>query len=350
MKKLQRFFWICSGADLGILQKAPTEHNKYAGIGATIFFTGVFAALSGSYALFTVFDSVWISVFFGLLWGLMIFNLDRYIVSGMRKEGNAWKELGLATPRILLALLISIVIAKPLELKIFEKEIAPELVMMEQESYANQEQQLKQRFLPTQDSLKREMNVLKAEIAQQIQKRDQLDIAAQQEADGTGGSKKRNLGPIYKVKKIDADKAAAELKSIEERNGIRIAALQQKSNYYDSLMGLELIALEKSKRNGLAARMEALDRLTDKSEAIAWAHVFIMLLFIAVETAPVLVKLISNKGPYDHLLKIAEHGFSVQQIEELAKINKETKDRTHNYPEVESSFIHERLDAELGRS
>jgi len=350
MKKLQRFFWICSGADLEILQKTPTEHNKYAGIGATIFFTGVFAALSGAYALYTVFDSAWTSALFGLIWGLMIFNLDRYIVSGMRKEGNFWKEFGLATPRILLALLISVVIAKPLELKIFEKEIAPELVVMEQESYGMQEGQMKQRFLPTQDSLKREIEALKQEMSLATIKRDQLNLSAQQEADGTGGSKKRNLGPIYKVKRADADRAEEELKLLEARNNVKISLLESKSTMYDSLMGNELASLEKSKRDGMAARLEALGRLTDRSEAIAWAHVFIMLLFIAIETAPVLVKLISNKGPYDNLLKIAEHGFTALQIEELAKMNKDTKDRTRNYPEVENTFINNRLDTELGRS
>jgi hypothetical protein len=32
-------------------------------------------------------------------------------------------------------------------------------------------------------------------------KRDELDRIAQEEADGTGGTRKRNAGPIYKIKK-----------------------------------------------------------------------------------------------------------------------------------------------------
>ena len=64
------FFWHCSGADMELLKKCPTESSKYVGIGATIFFTGLFAALSGAYALYTVFDSIiavrcfWISLGF----------------------------------------------------------------------------------------------------------------------------------------------------------------------------------------------------------------------------------------------------------------------------------------------
>ena len=36
--------------------------------------------------MFTVFEDVWISAGFGILWGLMIFNLDRYIVSSIKKR------------------------------------------------------------------------------------------------------------------------------------------------------------------------------------------------------------------------------------------------------------------------
>ena len=189
MKKITSFFLICSGADSSLLQKTPTDTSKYAGMGATIFFTGLFAALAAGYALYTVFDNVWIASLSGLFWGLMIFNLDRYIVSSMRKEGKFSKELWMAVPRIILAIIISIVIAKPLEMKIFEKEIAPELIVMEQEAYGRQESQLKARYLPTQDSLKQERTSLRAVISEKARKRDELVRIAQEEADGTGGSR-----------------------------------------------------------------------------------------------------------------------------------------------------------------
>ena len=146
MKKIKFFFWLCSGANRPLLEKCPTEASKYVGIGATIFFTGVFAALAGAYALYIVFENYITSILFGIVWGLMIFNLDRYIVSSMRKEGNTNKEFYTALPRVILAVLISLVIAKPLEMKIFEKEINSELELMEQQSFAQKEQLIKQRF------------------------------------------------------------------------------------------------------------------------------------------------------------------------------------------------------------
>ena len=347
MQKLISFFWFCSGADTEILKKCPTEAAKYTGIGATVFFTGVFALLSASYALFTVFDNVFSAIVFGLVWGLMIFNLDRFIVSSMRKEGRPGREFAMAIPRLVLAVLISVVIARPLELKIFEKEIAPELVVMEQEKYASQETQLMSRFVPYQDSLRAQIAVLKNELTEKAAKRDALLRIAQEEADGTGGSRRRNLGPIYKVKKADADRAELELNDLTSRNQERIASIEMLLAKSIADMNRELSSLERSRMNGPAARMEALDRITANSDAILAAHWFILLLFIAIETAPVFVKLISPKGPYDNLLRIAEHGFIVEETESTARANAESKRRSETLPDHERGFIRDRLDAEL---
>ena len=319
------------------------------GIGATIFFTGLFAAIAGGYSLYTVFDNIYGAVFFGLLWGLMIFNLDRYIVSGMRKEGRFTKEFLMASPRIVLAVLISIVIAKPLELKIFEKEITPELVVMEQEKFAEQELVIKDRFRATQDSLKAQVRELQEQIAIKMSRRDELVRIAQQEADGTGGSGKRNPGPIYKIKKADADKADQEVAEITQRNESRISELNSQIRQNDQLIARETNGIERSKINGPAARIEALDRLTSQSSAIWWAHWFIALLFIIIETTPVFVKLISPKGPYDNLLKIEEDKFSVEEAEVLAKTHSETKHRNAAMPQHEKQFLDNRLNASLGK-
>jgi hypothetical protein len=56
---LKQFFILCSGADNEILEGCSQgEQTKYAGIGATVFFTAVMF-IASSYALFTVFDSVY---------------------------------------------------------------------------------------------------------------------------------------------------------------------------------------------------------------------------------------------------------------------------------------------------
>ena len=118
------FLWWCSGAYQKLLRLYPSEHNKYGGIGGVILATFVLAGLSAGYAIYSVFGNIYWTLFFALIWGLIIFNFDRFLVSTMRKYGVSFgKQVQLALPRFVLALLIGITIARPLELKIFEKEI-----------------------------------------------------------------------------------------------------------------------------------------------------------------------------------------------------------------------------------
>ena len=349
MKKLKNFFWLCSGANRTLLEKCPTEASKYAGIGATIFFTGIFAAMAGAYALYTVFENYFAAIIFGIVWGLMIFNLDRYIVSSMRKEGNAQKEFYTALPRIVLAVLISLVIAKPLEMKIFEKEINSELELMEQRSFAEKEQAIKQRYELEQAAIKQEITRLKLEIDNKTLKRDELRRHASEEADGTGGSMRRNAGPIYQIKKSDAERVDLELQELVAKNSALIASAQVRLGQIDAEIGAEIATLKRGNLSGPAARMDALSNITSKSEAIWLASWFIILLFIAVETAPVFVKLISPRGPYDHLLLIDERGVESLMYEELARQNKDVKKRTAKYPAFEKDYIDGRLETSLDR-
>ena len=127
---VNEFFWICSGANRHILRQCPTEYSKYFGIGGTIFFTAAMAALSGGYAFFTIFDSTKLAVIFGIFWGLLIFNLDRFIVNTMYSDGKhtiSWSELFSGLPRIIIAIFLGVVISTPLEMKIFEDRIETQI-------------------------------------------------------------------------------------------------------------------------------------------------------------------------------------------------------------------------------
>ncbi|HMP28888.1 MAG TPA: DUF4407 domain-containing protein, partial [Saprospiraceae bacterium] len=215
MDKIKNFFLLCSGVDKNILTHAKTDEIKHAGIGATIFFTGVFAFLASFYALYTVFFNVWASLLFGILWGLMIFNLDRYIVSSMRKKENMFRNLTMSTPRIVLAVIISIVIAKPLELKIFESEINAELISMQQETRKLHEDKLKLRYETDLLKINDEIALTKTQIDASKANFDKLTAEALGEADGTGGSKIRNMGPIYKAKNQAALIAGEEYQKVK---------------------------------------------------------------------------------------------------------------------------------------
>jgi hypothetical protein len=93
--------WWCAGADEYFLMKSPKQDRvKYAGIGGIVLCTGLLAAVSGGFAFHTIFgpkgdaidDSliastghmIGVSVF-AIVWGLIIFNLDRFIISSTGK-------------------------------------------------------------------------------------------------------------------------------------------------------------------------------------------------------------------------------------------------------------------------
>ena len=85
---LNEFLWTCAGVNKKILRQCPTDYAKYAGIGGTILFTALMAMLSGGYALNFVFDNQSLAICFGVFWGLLIFNLDRFIVNTMYSDGK----------------------------------------------------------------------------------------------------------------------------------------------------------------------------------------------------------------------------------------------------------------------
>lgn len=303
MRYIQDFFLFCSGANRSLLKKAPIEMNKYVGIGATIFFTGLLAAIASGYAAYTIFNNYSISFITGVIWGLMIFNLDRLIVSTMIKKNSASSNFVIALPRILLALLIAIVIAKPLELKIFQSEIESELVLMEQERFKTQDDLIKSRFISQIDTLTDEISTWKTEIEEKQKVRDDLIAIANAEADGTGGSGNKNIGPIYRVKKDAADKAQEELDFVADKNNKLIQNHESTILSIREQINSELTSSKRVGLSGFAARLEGLERAGMKSAAIKMATLFITLLFIAIELAPIITKLMMERGPYDLLLE-----------------------------------------------
>lgn len=310
MHRITQFFWFCSGATMCLLKRTPTESNKYLGIGATVFFTGVFAALAAGYALNTVFQSIWPAMFFGLFWGLMIFNLDRFIVASMRKKEHAWAEWKLAIPRLILAVLLAVVISKPLELKMFEREINRKLDEKKTELIAESKLNLTRGF-PEIGELESKIDGLKLEVKDFEAYRDQvqLEYDAERFGEKTGATSGIvGLGTNAKKKEEQLDAAQAQLNQLRQANQLRIDELEAQIREF---MGLRQLEFEKQQVSiaafdGLAARMNALNMLTQESQAMAMANLFIMLLFIAIETAPIFVKLISPRGPYDEFLELYE--------------------------------------------
>ncbi len=343
MDKLNRFFWFCSGAHIPTLEKYPTEQNKYTGIGATIFFTGLFAALSGGYAMYFVFKgddlAVIFALIFGFLWGAAIFNMDRYIVASINKSASTNKQLLQATPRILLAIMIGMVISRPIELKIFDKEIKERLKV----SYLNGQRSkidtlnkaFENKYQVEFDRLNREKatrDSLEKGIKADRQKLN-FEIFGNKTAETSGVM---GYGPYAKRKEAEIKQREVELDSLK-------ATINKSESFVDKRKEFDGLFTEKlyTKKQldsladlaGFADRNWALGQLkfnvdgTSDSNT-ATAVTFIGLLFIFFECLPVFVKLMSARGPYDYATADGDE-VSIYQSKKDKDFHLEVADNIH---------------------
>lgn len=302
---LKRFFILCSGVDTDIVNGCSNgEQNKYAGIGATVFFTAIMAFIASSYALFTVFDNIYTAIFFGLVWGFLIFNLDRFIVSTIKKRDNFLDEFIQATPRIALAIIIAIVISKPLEIKIFQKEIETVLLKEKNTMALANKKQVANYFQSDVDKNKAEIDSLKSDITKKEKEVNDLYSVFITEAEGTAGTKKLGKGPVYKEKREKHDAALKQLDSLKAVNATKIKEKEAKAKILQADLDKKVTETQPiiDGFDGLMARINALNKLP-------WLpSFFIMLLFLAIETSPIIAKLLSPKGEYDFKQEDAEMG------------------------------------------
>ncbi|HEV2355802.1 MAG TPA: DUF4407 domain-containing protein [Puia sp.] len=296
------FLWWCSGAYQDLLKQCPSEQTKYAGLGGVLLATFVLAALSAGYAIYSVFSNPFWAFTFAAVWGLIIFNFDRFLVSTMRKYGvSRHKQIWMATPRVALALLIGFTIARPLELKIFEKEIDVQVV-----ANRHRKMLLNDSLLQAEDRSALQTATLERQrlTGRRLAMQDTLNRLQQayiEEADGTGGSGRRGIQQLTRLKQ-DAYNAALQRSTPELRQ------LGQEIAYQDSLARGINAAREVRRRDyearvtadvGFLEKNKALSDLAGHEPSVFWADFLITLLIILIETGPILSKLIMNTGPYD---------------------------------------------------
>lgn len=299
---------MCSGADPDLLADSPkSEQIKFAGIGGTVFFTAVMAFIASGYALYTVFDSVPIAIGFAFIWGLLIFNLDRFIVSTIRKQDNKLAELTQVMPRIILALIIAVVISKPMELKIFEKEIDRVLLEQKNAKTLDNQDQITAIYAKEFSRLQAEIGAVDESVERKRVKVENLYDTYIAEAEGRDGTLLLGKGPVYEEKREKHDASLAEL-TVMKDNAVRL-----KEPLFAALVQLK--DREKAHINDTQPIIDGFDGLMARISALGelpWLpSFFIFLLFLAIETSPILAKLLAPSGTYDLMYNDAEESVAV---------------------------------------
>lgn len=240
----------------------------------------------------------------------------------MRKTGELWRQFGMALPRIIMATILGIVISKPLELKIFEKEIDKQLNVIINRNKAKLQTEIKQRYdiqgkfyHSERDSLFAQQKRLKVELNQATLDLEKEIVGTSTETT-TGeigyGSNAKRKEELKKLKQQDYD-------NFNTQNRAKLDSLDSRIKSENTEFETELANTNpiEDRYNGFAARIQALSELGAEFKILGVASLFITLLFILLEVSPVLVKLIMPRGPYDYLLELHEFQFQSRNSEDI---------------------------------
>ncbi|MGY2001663.1 DUF4407 domain-containing protein [Blastococcus sp. SYSU DS1024] len=362
---------VLAGARPDVLAAAPGARPKFVALGGVLLSTGALAAVSAAFAVAMALGVWWpLAVLVGLGWGAVVVNLDRMLLVGMAHDASLKRNFAMAVPRVGLALVLGVVVATPLTLQVFHKEIDAEIVAMQAEAADAHRLALESdsRFaglpalrerIAAQEAVVASggaadpgLEVVRAGVAEKQAAYDRavslqrdLDAKAQCELDGTCGTGDAGTGEAYLQARAAADaqtavvtSARAELDAAVAAVGAaegRSAALASSSLDGDRAELTRLTAeLERLQAafdtqnegsGGILLRLEALDRLGERNGTLAAAQFMLSLLFMCVEVLPVLMKLLLNFSPptaYDRLVQLRDSGDV--ELEEMAQESRRT--------------------------
>jgi hypothetical protein len=341
--RIMRFFWKSAGADRYILERSTYgDQIKYLCLGGIILATGLMAGLAGGYAFYTIFEprgsalnsfrttadiagaydaihfpTLIKASLFGIFWGLIIFNIDRFIITSTGKgdgtEEITGKEIRSALPRILMGAIIALTISKPVEIRMFKTEI--DVKLHEKQMEQQQIYKAKTDSLFNSELLKKDLGIEKTETELK-DKRERYRNLEQQYIEE---ARIITVGPRAKAIKEQMDGLGKEIKDLENHPDYLRIKKEKDEIEKDRAKALSVSEKHAAGLDGL------LERIKLAHEISGWAiSLFITLLFMAIELTPIFFKLMLIKSPYDYL---------EENIKELVKAEKGIEVQYNFYPE-----------------
>lgn len=330
---LMRLFWKACGADRTLLEKSTySDQIKYFCLGGIVIATGVLAGIAGGYAIYTIFEpkgsaldtqihlpTLFMALIFGVIWGLVIFNIDRFIVTSTGKGDGTEKitkdEILAAIPRILMGMIIALTISKPVEIRMFKSEIDQALFSKQQEIQRKEKKKINAKYLIELKEISRSILKFENEISQAKLDYQNYDNLAVQEWEGKSGTNQKGDGSAYRMKRAEADNYKRIWETTDKNNQKKITALTDEREELKVQMKEELSMVKRKteKLDGL------LERIKLAHQVAGWQiSLFITLLFMVIELTPIFFKMMLIKSPYDYMdenvkeLARAEMGIEIE--------------------------------------
>jgi hypothetical protein len=338
---LMKMFWKAAGADQYLLERSTySDQVKYFCLGGIVVATGVMAALAGGYAFYTIFapkdpvngdllfsiSDVISSSIFGIIWGLIIFNIDRFIVASTGKgdgtEAITKQEILNAIPRIIMGIIIALTISKPIEIRMFQTEIQTELTKQKDSIKLKNKKTYEEKYQEGIDKKEKEINAINSKIDKAEQHYLKLDQDINDLVAGIGKytGKPCNIGkncPKHSQLYLSKDNAKINWDKLKIEQSKNLNRLNKEKDQIiierdQKIKDLDII---EEGLNGLGVRIRL---ISNPKVAGPWISLFITLLFMVIELTPIFFKMMLIKGPYDYMddnikdLAKAESGIEVE--------------------------------------
>jgi hypothetical protein len=342
--------WLRSvaGVDEELIARVPQEKARYAALGGVVVGTALIASFSMWFAITEAVgtSSAWVIVP-TLIWGLFIYNFDRWLISS--SVGLHWhKRYGTLIMRVFMALLFGIIIAEPLVLRVFQSAIVKSIQDQRSADLAKLRTKLEHcnpesdapggaptpagcggyvlTFQATPGSAAAQLAAkradaakLSAEITADTKALSKLNDQARLEcvgASGPGLTGHQGVGPNCLRLRGEADAYAkahpvatetSQLTAIQKdisRLEAQVAATQSGFQQQRAQMIDQSVAIAKSHQGtiGILERMAALSKLAASSSTLLFGTWAVRLLFIMVDCMPILVKFFGGITTYDRLV------------------------------------------------
>jgi hypothetical protein len=295
-----RLTWFLSKTDQEVIQSTTrwTQLTQSA-LGFAVLITGLLAWVSGSYTLNTVFNNVFASGLMGVLYAGAIMNIDREIVSYPNYEGmSAVRKWSVAGSRCLLAGAIGVVLAVPIELRLFEGRINERL-----ESEARQKNAAA--FAARDTVLGVHLQALtrsQSALDTARSRRRQLQQEISQEVAGVKTTTTSGIygeGPVLRRKMEERDYLDGEITRLTLEYDAQAKLASAVRSQADSAFQQR----EVHAANDFLARYLALDGLKADYAGVRRAALGITILLVLLELIPAVAKVMLPPSDYDELLR-----------------------------------------------